>query len=1006
MTVAEAPSENRQLTVLFCDLVDATRLSGLLHAEKLCEIIEEYHTLADGIVSRHGGFVREFFGDGLLSYFGWPQALEGAAAQAVRAGLEFLEAVATRNRGGGPDHTPFHVRVAVHTGPVIIGELAAGQRRERGGIVGYTSNLAARLQTIAPVGGLVMSEATHRLVPGLFLVEELGHVALKGFDRPVQVCQVLGARDLAHRLAASAQTERAPLVGRSQVLSTLAEEWLAVRAGAGRVLGLSGEPGSGKSRLLREFHRAVGTAPHRWLIAQSSEVARHSAFHPILELGRRLGLTGETSAAWNFDALRERLGELDLPEADAAVLMAVGGSPLPPGVTVPALPPEALRARGITLLIELLRRRARQMPVIFVLEDLHWADASTLEFLRLLIEGGVPPQLFVLTTERLEFRALWPGECVTLKRLLAAEAAQIVEHVAGDRWLAPALVTEIVARADGVPLFLEEITRAVVEAGGAAGDALPVPATLRDSLRARLDRLGPARKVAQLAAVLGRDFSEELLRAVWTGQHGELAHGIEQLVEAGILARSQGGLAFRHALLQAEAYESMLVRTRRALHERLAGLLDARAAEGLEIAPEMLAHHFTRAGWTQRAIPLWAAAARLAASRHAQVEAVAHVTLALELLRQQSAGEERDRAEMELLLDLFTSLAATTGYASAEIERAADRILELKVLSIDLRQAAQVHASVAACALARHRWALGEEMAHWFIGAGRSAGARAVEGSGELYRGIACYYQGRLAEADTAWQRAAEWCDAVSVFALNNRLAANGWRALCLCICGQVEESHAVLERAFATARESGRPNDLGFAMQIEQSIRMYLGDAAAIVRDATEFTAFMKDHGLSHWLAMTLPIQGWAGVRAGQIEEGLATIRRALAGFAALRQRLAGTTYHYCLVDALRVAGRPREALEALAVAEEFVRAGEIVYAPMLRCAEAGAWKDLGEREKARACLHAAREAAAAMGAWLLHGDAERELAALGPLRASRPARPAAQRQLSSKPRPSTSTL
>ena len=694
-----ADAERRQLTVMFCDLVGSTALSARFDPEDLRELIGAYHRAVADTVGRFDGFVAKYMGDGVLIYFGYPEAHEDDAERALRAGLAVIDAVgrlATQER--------LNIRLGVASGLVVVGDLiGAGAAQERG-VIGETPNLAARLQALAQPGALVIAESTRRQVGALFEIEDLGPQPLAGFAERQRVWRVVGESGILSRFEAL-RSEMTPLVGRDEELELLLRRWRQAKSGDGRVVLLSGEPGLGKSRLVAELVGRIASEPHTRLRYFCSPYHQDSALHPfIAQFEHSAGFARD-------DTLEERLGklrELLAPgrRSDDEIELLAELMSLPSSASDLNLGPQRKREKLLEALVHRLEALASIRPVLMVFEDAHWIDPTSRELLDLTIDRVVRMGVLVVITFRPEFEHAWSGQphvtTLTLNRLGASEGAALVERLAGLACLSSEAVGEIVERADGVPLFVEELTKAVLETGdrdnrvaavltASPATSLAIPATLHASLIARLDRLGPiAREVGQIGAVIGRDFDYHLVELVAQRPAAELRTGLDRLAKAGLLfcrgVAPHSSYLFKHALVQDAAYSTLLRTRRQELHARVAVVLEQDFADLGERQPELLARHLTAAGADERAVDQWLKAGRLAAKRLAHLEAIGHFDRGLAGLAALPEGPARDGREIDLQLDRGLSLFTAGGYSSAGAAVAYARACELAELLGDVRR--------------------------------------------------------------------------------------------------------------------------------------------------------------------------------------------------------------------------------------------------------------------------------------------------------------------------------
>jgi class 3 adenylate cyclase/pimeloyl-ACP methyl ester carboxylesterase len=686
-------AERRQLTVMFVDLVGSTALSERLDPEDLRVVIRAYQDACAGTIARFDGFVAKYLGDGILAYFGWPRTHEDEAVQAVRAGLAIVEAVADLAVPGGP----LTARIGLATGLVVVGDLLGEGAAREEAVFGETPNLAARVQQLAAPGSVTMADVTRRLLGGQFELEDLGAHPLRGFGDPARIWRAVGEHGVADRFEARrAVGGLTRLVGREHEIALLLDRWSAAAGGQGQVVLVSGEPGIGKSRIVEALHKALGDAPHALLRYQCSPQYTGSVLHPVVgRLEHAAGFRRGDDAATRLAKLEDLLAH-EVENAAAVLPLFADLLAIPTGGhhPVPRLTPQQQKAKTLAALAGQLEALAARRPVLLVFEDLHWADPTSLEWLGIVVERIERLPVLALLTFRSEFSPPWGDHAhalhLDLGRLGRQDATALALGVGGGKTLPPAILERVVAQTDGVPLFVEELTRAVLETGllDEAGDQfvlrgpLAIPATLHDSLMARLDRLGPATKeVAQLAACIGREFPHDMLAAVSACRSEDLAASLDRLAGSNLVVRHGGptaSYAFRHTLVQEAAYQSLLKSRRQQLHERIAQIVTVQFAEVAETQPEWLAHHYTEAGCGGPAAGLWFKAALRAKAAYAHREAAAHLEKCLEVLSGLPDGSSQEPAagarRLEALVQLgdVASLAGDLDGANRYYARALD----------------------------------------------------------------------------------------------------------------------------------------------------------------------------------------------------------------------------------------------------------------------------------------------------------------------------------------------
>lgn len=695
-TVESHGAERRQLTVMFSDLVGSTALSARLDPEEMREVIRTYQNCCTSEITRFGGYIANFMGDGVLAYFGWPQAHEDDAERAVRAGLAVTRAVAGLPT---PQGSCLSAHVGIATGLVVVGELAGSGPSQEHAITGESPNLAARLQACAGPGEVLVAEGTRRLLGQLFAFCERGDLVLKGFDAPVRAYSIVGSGAVESRFDALHGMKLAPLIGRERELATLLDAWAGIADGQGRVVLLIGEPGIGKSRLIEALKSGLEAGSYACLQYQGSPLHTQTALHPFAnELARTAGFLGEDGVEARRQKLNALLTQRLEAEAETAAPVLATLLALPTkGELSPDILPQQVKAKTLAILTTQVEALAHRGPLLLVFEDAHWADPTSLELLAALADGTASLPILMIVSHRPEFTAFWSDlphtHSVTLDRLNRRDAAALAEQTAGRGRLRPEAIKRIVSRADGVPLFIEELARVVVETGlrdkadlGLSGTSWTshkeIPSTLSGLLSASLDRLGSAKEVLQVGAAIGREFPRDLAITIWQGKSGAADEALERAVATGLIVREGAGPStiyrFRHALIQEAAYGSMLKSSRRSLHSRIAHLAEAQTSDFRAPAPEWLARHCAEAGEMDRAASFWFEAACQAKATFATREAVSHLAACLAATRSIAGGTEsppearRIRADALVMLGDLASLAEDITEADKHYRQAID----------------------------------------------------------------------------------------------------------------------------------------------------------------------------------------------------------------------------------------------------------------------------------------------------------------------------------------------
>jgi class 3 adenylate cyclase/predicted ATPase len=906
-------AERRQVTVMFSDLVGSTALSARIDPEDLREVISVYQKCVAETVQRFGGFVAKYMGDGVLVYFGYPQAHEDDAERAVRAGLELIAAV-----GGLKSSAPLQTRLGIATGLVVVGDLiGSGEAHERG-IIGETPNIAARLQDIAEPNGVVIAEGTRKLLGNLFELEDLGAKDLKGIAVPVRAWAALRASSVESRFEALHTSGLTALVGREEELELLLRRWSKAKAGEGQVVLLSGEAGIGKSRLTAALLERLTSEPHTRLRYFCSPQHTDGAFYPIIsQMERAAGITHDDALPTKLDKLDAMLAQSSTSAHDAA-LFAEMLSLLNDGRYSPLDPdPHRRRQRTLEALNLQMEVLSRSNPVLTIVEDVHWSDPTSLEAFGRAVDRVASHRVLLIVTFRPEFDAPWIGRphvtALTLNRLEEREVAILIDRVSGDKRLPANVRQDIIERTDGIPLFVEEITKAVLEAEshGAAEQtlaaipfsALEVPASLHASLLARLDRLGPAKEVAQVGAAIGRGFSHALLAAVMRKPEAQLNEALDRLVSAGLLFR-QGSpptatYLFKHALVQDAAHSTLLREPRRALHARIAETLESEFADLVERQPELLARHCTEAGLIEKAAPLWGKAGQRSLDRSALLEAIEQITRALDQIAALPGSAALRREQIKLQVALLTPLIHVRGHAAPETKAAAEqaRLLieqaeaigeppEDPLLLFSLLYAFWVASFVA------FRGDMMRELAAHFLALAEKQGSTVPLMVGHRNMGVSLLHTGDIEEALGHIDQAMALYDPVehrqlaTRFGQDVRVALSFYQSLARWPLGYPEVALADADRAIKDARDIGQAATLMAALTLTSLTHIHCGSYSAAKLQLDEAITLADEKGALFWKTGAMLVAGCLLAATGKAADSVSMITSGLNSW-----RQTGTT-------------------------------------------------------------------------------------------------------------------
>ena len=908
-------AERRQLTVMFCDLVGSTAMSARLDPEDMRAIIGAYHKCCASLIERNGGFVAKYMGDGVLAYFGYPQAHEHDAERAVRTGLAIVEAAQKLVTAAG---SPLRVRIGIATGLVVVGDIVGSGEAQERGVVGETPNLAARLQGIAEPDTVVIAEATRRLLGNLFELQDLGAKDLKGIAGPARAWAALRPSSAESRFEALHTAGLTALVGREEEFEWLLRRWFKAKNGEGQVVLLSGEAGIGKSRLAAALLERLAGEPHTRLRYFCSPQHTDSALYPIIgQMERAAGLARDDAPKAKLDKLDAVLARTSTSIEDAALLAEMLSLPNDGRYPALDLTPQQRRQRTLDALFKQIDALARQNPVLMIFEDVHWTDPTSLEVIGRAVDRLAQLRVLLIVTFRPEFAPPWIGRphvtALTINRLAQRDIDVMIDRVAGNKLIPTSVRQDIIERTDGIPLFVEEMTKAVLEAesegearrtvAAVPSPALAVPASLHASLMARLDRLGPAKEIAQIGATISREFSHALLAAVLRKPEAELHSALDRLIAAGLLSRRgappQASYLFKHALVQDAAYGTLLREPRRALHARIAETLERQFSEIAESQPEILARHCTEAGLIEKAVGLWGKAGQRSLARSALVEAVAQLTRALDQIATLPGTPALRREQIKLQVALITPLMHVRGHAAAETKAAAEQARLLIEQAEALGEPPEDHlllfSVLSAFCTANHVAFNGDalrDLAVQFLALAEKQRATVPLMVGHRMMGISLMVTGDIAEGRGHLDQAIALYDPAEHRPLATRFGQDEaviilvHRSLALWSLGYPEAALRDDDDALKNAREIGQAATLMLALFRASIPHALCGNRAAAAALAQELVALAEENGSLIWKASGMASQGCVLALTGRASDATEML---ISGMAAMRTT--GTT-------------------------------------------------------------------------------------------------------------------
>jgi class 3 adenylate cyclase/tetratricopeptide (TPR) repeat protein len=980
--------ERRNLTVLFCDLVGSASLSTSLDPEELRDLLRQYQQVVATHVHRFEGHVAQYVGDGVVAYFGFPRAHEDDAERAVRAALGIRDAAANVP---APDGGSIAVRIGIATGLVVAGDVLDGDATKEDAVVGDTPNLAARLQALAQPNEIVIAESTRRLVGETFELVQLATAQLKGFADPVCPWRVGGHRSIESRFEAHLGGVT-PIIGREQEVHLLLARWQQAAEGEGQVLLLSGEPGIGKSRITRALLDEIAPFPHTRLRYQCSPYYAGSAFYPIIEqMERAAGFTRDDSSLAKLEKLEAVLAKGTKDVATAAPLLAAMlSSPFEGRYPPLTVTPQRQKELTNRALVDQVLGLASTQPVLIVFEDAHWADGTTLEVLGQIIDRIEFAPVMLLATFRPEFVPPWRSRSsittIALSRLGRRQSGTIVSSVTGGKGLPPEVLEQIIAKTDGIPLFVEELTKTVLETGLLRDDGdcyllarpltpLTIPATLQDSLMARLDRLAPVKEVAQLGSAIGRDFSYRLVAAVSSLREPELRDALAQLAASELIfvrgEPPEATYTFKHALVQDTAYASLLKIRRQQIHARIAEALEQLSPEAKDAQPELLAQHFTLAGLIERAIPLWIQAGQKAQERAALDDAVRHLAQAVELTTKLREGGTRDLLELQARVALAAAFSGLEGPPSLKVREALEPAINLieRISCLSSEDWLRVMWGLALHHVTRSEYPRTLELAAEMISYDPRPGA-STEFLGRSMTSFVGHCKGQHKQAVMEMEEVMRMYDPrehdtlVALLNFHPKMLTQVFRSHSLCMMGFPDQAVEVARRTLQEAEELGHIFNLAWGRIMFSPVYMFRREPErqiALIEQGRELASahgigFLSDFliwwaadsyfqlgdyerarslakmGSQYYPAMggqhTVPymkaIYARASARLGRIDDALASLEEALAGSSRTEEREHEPEIRRILGEVHLGAGQSREAERNFIGALELARSQE----------------------------------------------------------------------------------
>ncbi len=947
-------SEVRHLTIMFCDLVGSTALSASRDAEEFRLLVHDYQSTCEKIISRFDGHIAQYLGDGLLIYFGYPAAHEDDAVRAVHTGLGILEAMEGLNKRLEIEQgIRLEVRIGVHSGMVVVGDVGVGKRSERLAL-GEATNIAARIEGIAQTGTLAISQSTLQLVQGYFSIKELGPHTLKGISEPFELYQVKGVTTAKSRLDIAETKGLTPIVGRKQEMNLLLARWEEARSSQSRVVLLSGGAGMGKSRLIHELKVVVSRDDDVNIIqCQCSPYHENSAFYPVIDMmdkgifkmdpGR--SQNRELSHIEAFVRQNKMSLEQTVPLFAALFSIPIEGiyEPLP-------ISAERKKQKTVEALMSTLLFSAQQKPLLLIIEDLHWMDASTLELISLVLKQSPIHRILTVLTFRPEFIPPWGIQAhitsMSLAHLPPSDSRVVIRQIAENKALPEEIVARIIEKTDGIPLFVEELTKSLLESGQlrelehAYELSIPVPAwsipeTLHDALVARLDRLGEDKKIAQLGATIGREFSYELYESLVQGNTGDLDDGLTHLVSSGLL--DQRGVPpnstyqFRHALVQDAAYQSLLKSRRSEYHELIAHVLEDRFGDRLETRPEMIAHHYTEAGLIEDAIKFWLKAGKRAFQRWENLETIAHLNKGLGLIASLPESMERDENELRFRNALGPAMTVILGYGSAEVRDNFTRALHLSEKLEKKNERGQILWGLSVNYLVHGEYQKAKASANELLQIGNELNNATFLTGAHFHLGGTCF---GLADFETAvvhFEKGSGFYsqdqheDQIRLFGVDLGMFCPLWETHSLWHLGRHDLAIKYTDQIFIVVDELDHPFSWVITYNYAAMLHQFRREPKQAQKYASAAKVIAKEHKFTYYLGWAMMINGWSSAVQGNCDEGISEIHEGMEILKNTGGKRSLPYYTAMLAEAYWLNGQSETALQTLADASHLaIQIGE----------------------------------------------------------------------------------